>query len=136
MDDAVAVCVFESVGDLSAIANDASRGRPSAGMSSESGWPSTYSMTMYAWPSISPVSYTVQMCGWFRPTKPGLLQRFSHDRQGCDGIAADQLDRDGALQLFVMGTVYRAHSTGAEPRRNPEVAESLSNHGPGPSEEL
>ena len=56
MDDAARVCVRERVGDLSAIAHDRFEGRPSAGMSSDSGRPSTYSIAMSAWPSISPVS--------------------------------------------------------------------------------
>ena len=57
-------------------------------------------------------------------------------RRGSARLASDQLDGDRALELFVERAVNGPHPAGSKACRNPEVTESLTDHGPGPSEEL
>ena len=90
-----------------------SGGRPSAGITSLSGLPSTCSMTMKRWPSASPTSWMVQMCGWFSADAARASVRMR-----CGGIIGLVQDfyRDRALELRVVGLPHLAHPAAAQAR--------------------
>src|SRR5688500_7686083 len=45
-----------------------------------------------------------------------------------DLATADDLDRDGAVELLVLRAIHDAHAAGAEARPDPVMAEGLANH--------
>ena len=76
--------------------------------------PSRYSMTRKAMPSCSPMSWSTQMCGWFKRRDRARLavEPLAQLRVVCEDGRED-LDGDRAVEPGVAGLVHLAHAASA-----------------------
>ena len=93
-------------------------------------WPVRHSITMKSCPSCWPISWMVQMLGWFSDGSGAGLAAEALESLGILGrIVGKKLQRDEAAEQRVFGFVNDAHAAAAEEFEDAVVGDSLADHG-------
>ena len=130
VDDSLAVRGFEGVGNFDGQGEQAIEFHRPALIRCFRVSPLRHSITMKRWPSCWPISWMVQMLGWFRDEAARASRRKRSRAWGSWAASSGKkFQGDEAAELGVFGFVDHTHAAATEQFEDAVMRDGLADHG-------